>query len=226
MSDDFRVDLHVHSKYSPDSHSELEAIAAAVAESGLRGFALTDHNTVRGHAALSELSARYHGFLFIPGVEVSTRDGHLLALGVREAPPRGRALAETVDWVGAHGGVAVLPHPFRRTHGVGRALAASAKVSAIEGRNGHNSELANAHAELVAAQRGIGATGGSDAHRPEEVGRCVTAFPDPVESVEDLLELLHHGQCQAEGRSLAAMGRLRVSLTSGLLRLRRGLRPI
>lgn len=226
MNDEFRFDLHVHSKYSPDSHSELEALAASAADAGLRGFALTDHNTTRGHAALAELARRYRGYLFVPGVEVSTRDGHLLAFGLAVAPPPGQPLEETIEWVDAHGGIAVLPHPFRRTHGVGRALATRSRVPALESRNGHNSELANARAELLAAQRGIGATGGSDAHRPAEVGRCQTVFPDSIESVEDVLDHLRRGHCQGEGRSLPAFGRVKVSLTSALLRVRRGFRAV
>lgn len=226
MSDEFRIDLHVHSRYSPDSRADLDAIAAAVADAGLRGFALTDHNTTRGHSALSELRRRYRGYLFVPGVEVSTREGHLLAYGVSEAPPSGLPLEEVVEWMEARGGAVVLPHPFRRTHGVGRGVARSARVSAIEGRNGHNSELANARAELVAAQREIGTTGGSDAHRIGEVGRCHTVFAETVESEEDVIDQIRRGHCHAEGRSLTPLGQLRISVTSGMLRLRRGFKPI
>lgn len=226
MSDDLRLDLHVHSKYSSDSSSGLEAIAARVAEGGLRGFALTDHNTTRGHRALAELTSRYRGYLFVPGVEISTRQGHLLAFGVKSSPPTGLPLDEAIEWATAQGGAVSLPHPFRKTHGVGRYWAEHAPVPAIEGRNGHNSELANAHAELVAARRGVGVTGGSDAHHVGEVGRCVTLFPERLETVDDVVDQIQRGRCLAEGRSLTGVGRARVRLRSGLLRVGRGFKPV
>ena len=65
MSDEFRVDLHVHSRYSPDSRSGLEAIAARVADAGLRGFALTDHNSTGGLGALAELKVLFFFFFFL-----------------------------------------------------------------------------------------------------------------------------------------------------------------
>lgn len=226
MSDEFRLDLHIHSRYSPDSTADLEAITAAITDAGLRGFALTDHNTTRGHAALAELRGRYRGYLFVPGVEVSTREGHLLGYGIAESPPRGLPVSEAIEWIQSRGGAVVLPHPFRRTHGVGRLVAETARVSAIEGRNGHNSELSNARAELVAAKRGIGSTGGSDAHRVVEVGRCHTVFPETVESVDDVIELLRRGHCHAEGRSLTAVGQLRTGMTAAMRRVRRGFKPV
>lgn len=226
MSGEFRLDLHVHSKYSRDSSAELEAIAKVAVDTGLRGFALTDHNTTRGHGGLADLQSRYRGYLFVPGVEVSTREGHLLAYGIAEAPPVGLPVAEAIEWVSQRSGVAILPHAFRRSHGVGRVIAEQARVPALEGRNGHNSELANAHAELVAAQRGLGSTGGSDAHLAREVGSCDTVFTDSVESVDDILDQLRRGRCHGEGHSLTSFGRIRVSVRSALLRIGRGFRPI
>lgn len=226
MTDELRFDLHIHSRYSPDSKLTVEAIAAAAAAGGLGGFALTDHNSVRGLGDLLEAQRQYRGYLFVPGVEVSTSQGHLLAYGLHEAPPVGRALEETIAWVEARSGVAVLAHPFRRTHGVGARATAEMAVPAIEVRNGHNTEIANARAELVTAQRRLGGTGGSDAHTIRDVGRAYTIVSDPVDTVEDLLEAIRRGHCRAEGRSLTGLESWRVGLRNVGLRLARGLRPV
>jgi len=226
MSDAAHIDLHVHSRYSPDSRLSLEEVAGRLSYVGLKGFALTDHNTVRGHAGLAELRSEYPGYLFLPGVEVSTADGHLLAYGVREAPPPHRPLGETIEWVGAHGGEAVLAHPFRRSHGVGRRIAESVPVRSIETRNGHNSEIANLRAEDVAARRNLGSTGGSDAHALVDLGRAYTEVDPGVVSVDDALECLRKRSTTADGRSLGFSGRLRLGLRTGLLLARRGFRPI
>jgi predicted metal-dependent phosphoesterase TrpH len=164
--------------------------------------------------------------LLVPGVEVSTADGHLLVYGVRECPPVGRPLAETIDWVYDHAGVPVVAHPYRVPHGVGRRLAEVAHVPALEAANGHNSEFANAKADLLAARRRIGATGGSDSHTPEGVGRAYTAFAEDVTSVESVLEQLRHGRCHGSGRSLTGAERFLVPLKSAGLRIGRGFRPV
>jgi len=226
MNAPIRIDLHVHSHHSPDSSLRVEEVAALLSTEGLRGFALTDHNTVEGHRELPDLRSEFPGFLAVPGVEVSTREGHLLAYGVTAAPPPHRPVAETVRWIDGHGGVAVLAHPFRLSHGVGRRVAESTPVPALEAMNGHTSEVANAKAGLVAARRHLGATGGSDAHALADLGRAFTEFPSDVQSVDDLLEAIRRGRTLAGGRSLGWPGRLRLSLRTGALRIARGFRPI
>jgi predicted metal-dependent phosphoesterase TrpH len=226
MSDGVRLDLHVHSRHSPDSALSLDQVAARLPNVGLRGFALTDHNTVEGHRELADLQSRYAGFLFVPGVEVSTQEGHLLAYGVSTAPPPHRPIAETVRWVAEHGGVAVLAHPFRLSHGVGGRVAESASVSALEAKNGHTSEVRNAKAGLVAARRHLGSTGGSDAHALVDVGRAFTEFPPDIATVEDALDSIRRGRTEAGGESLRWAGRLWLGLRNGALLIRRGFRPI
>jgi predicted metal-dependent phosphoesterase TrpH len=226
VSDTVRLDLHVHSTYSPDSRLSLDEIIGRLSYAGLKGFALTDHNTVRGHARLAELRPKFSAYLFLPGIEVSASEGHLLAYGVREAPPPRRPIVETIEWVKAHGGEAVLAHPFRRSHGVGRAVAESAPVPALETRNGHNSEIANLRAEDVAARRSLGATGGSDAHALADLGKAYTEVDPSVASVDDFLECLRKRMTTAEGKSLGWPGRLRLGLRGGLLLASRGFRRI
>ncbi|MFZ0892090.1 MAG: CehA/McbA family metallohydrolase [Thermoplasmata archaeon] len=224
--DRIRVDLHVHSRSSPDSTLTLGAIADQLGLVGLQGFALTDHNTVVSHAALRELNRKYPRLWFLPGIEVSTQEGHLLVYGVSELPPIYRPLADTLDWIRDRGGVSVLAHPLRWSHGVGRRIAESAPVAAIEAVNGHNSTLANARAEVIAARRAIGSTGGSDAHELLDLGRAYTEFPGEVDSLDDLLEALRHGRVSGAGNSLTGFARARLAFRTTLRRLGRGLRPI
>ena len=225
-ADTIRVDLHVHSVHSPDSATSVEALVGHLPYTGLRGFALTDHNSVRGHATLAQLRERHPSYWFLPGVEVSALEGHVLAYGVAEAPPPGRPAAETVEWVRAHGGEAVLAHPFRWSHGVGRVVAGTVAVSSLEARNGHNSEMANLRAEALAARRGLGMTGGSDAHTTPDLGRAFTEFEGSVASLDDLLEAIRRRRVAAGGRSLTWPGRIRLAMRAGLLRVSRGFRPV
>jgi len=226
MSSPVRLDLHVHSRYSVDSGLSFEQIIERVTYQGLQGFALTDHNTTEGLAELDRLRSTHPGFWFVPGVEISTKEGHLLAYGVTESPPPNRSLTETLERVTALGGVSVLAHPFRWVHGVGRRLATEARVDGLEGRNGKNSELANTRAELLAARRSLATTGGSDAHEPNLVGRAFTEFTAEMTSLDDLLEQIRKGRTTAAGTSLSMAGRVRSSVRDGVLRVVRGFRPV
>jgi predicted metal-dependent phosphoesterase TrpH len=226
MSAAARLDLHVHSRHSPDSDERVEAIAARASAMGLRGFALTDHNTVAGHAELRALAPRWPALVLVPGVEVSTREGHLLLLGVGEAPAPYLPIDEVLDWARSRGAVPVIAHPFRFFHGVGGAVASRAAVPALETRNGHNPTGANRRAQALASARRLGSTGGSDAHRADEVGRCTTEFAASVGSVEEVLAELAAGRTTAAGTQLTPSEVLRLALRNFGRRLARGLRPI
>ena len=79
------VDLHTHSKASDGSFTPSGLIRYA-AEKGLRGLALTDHDTVDGiPEALEEVDKL--GMAFIPGVEISAdyeTEMHILAYFTRD----------------------------------------------------------------------------------------------------------------------------------------------
>ena len=226
MSDTLRLDLHVHSRFSPDSRLTGDEIASRLTPTGLRGFALTDHNSVAGHREIPRWRDANPDLLVLPGVEVSTAEGHLLAYGISELPPVHRPVEETCEWVSNHGGEAVLAHPFRLGHGVGRRVAESVRVPAVETVNGHSSFRANSRAEAIAVRRSLGRTGGSDVHELSDVGRAFTEFPPGTATIDDLLEAIRRGRTRPGGRSLQWGERFRLGLRTGMLRLARGLRPI
>ena len=74
-----KCDLHVHTNASRDGESSVEDVLAAAVKAGLDAIAITDHDTTEG--SLCALAAQNPGVLIIPGIEVSTRQGHLLVLG-------------------------------------------------------------------------------------------------------------------------------------------------
>ncbi|MWV63829.1 histidinol-phosphatase [Halorubrum sp. JWXQ-INN 858] len=113
-----RIDPHVHSEDSYDGHEPVELILEHAADIGLNAVVITDHDVMGESKRAADLAADY-GLIGIPGVEVSTAHGHLLAIGVEEMPPHREPFGETVSWIHDHGGVAVVPHPFQRSrHGV------------------------------------------------------------------------------------------------------------
>ena len=196
-----RYDLQVHTDASPCSAATPAEIAVAAIETGLDGIAITNHDTTEGvrevRHAVSGLGTELD---VISGVEVTTTQGHLLALGVREAPPRADPLTVVED-VHDQGGIAVLSHPFDRLRQVyDRDLEAIAV--AVDGVETRNSRCVrpryNDEAKAFAARYGLTETGGSDAHFPREVGRASTEFEDRDGS--GVLDAIREGRTRSVGR--------------------------
>lgn len=74
-------DFHVHSRESGDASPTLEEVASFAESVGLDFVMLSEHNTTSQLELLAEVQARHPDLLFIPGIEVTTYDGHFMSLG-------------------------------------------------------------------------------------------------------------------------------------------------
>jgi hypothetical protein len=99
--------FHVHTRRS-DGRGTVEQVAAAAKAAGLQFVLLTDHNDFEPPAP-----AFVNGVLMIPGVEISTPHGHLVAFGMQTPLDGPRAREEGVGAVEAAGGISVLAHPIQ-----------------------------------------------------------------------------------------------------------------
>src|SRR5215467_11294317 len=101
----FKIDLHTHSFFSGDGVSSPEENIASAKAKGLHGFALTDHNTNDGVYYLLDKGLMradglpVDGFLILPGVEVTTAEGHLLCIGASLPYLKGRPAREVCDLI-------------------------------------------------------------------------------------------------------------------------------
>jgi len=94
-----RADLHVHSNASDGTDSPAEVMRRA-ALAGLDAVALTDHDTVAGHAQARQ--ARPDALTLVPGMELSSRlDGHSLHLLAYLFDPGQPELAEQIQRIRA-----------------------------------------------------------------------------------------------------------------------------
>lgn len=100
---------HIHTDRS-DGSGSIDDVARAAAEAGLQFVILTDHGTA---ATPPEPPAYRHGVLVIDGVEISTRHGHVVALGLRDASPYplGGEARDAIEDVKRMGGWTVAAHP-------------------------------------------------------------------------------------------------------------------
>jgi predicted metal-dependent phosphoesterase TrpH len=107
------ADLHIHSMHSPDATTTVRAVLKQADDVGLDVVAITDHDTITGSLEARELASQYNVEV-VTGAEVTTSEGHLVALYVDQLPPAGMSLDETLLWIGYHGGIAIAPHPFNQ----------------------------------------------------------------------------------------------------------------
>jgi len=193
-----KIDMHCHSSYSADGNLSVEALLSHAKKIGLDGIAIMDHNEIKGSLKACKI-ARELNLVAVRGTEISSRDGHILAYGISETVPKGLSSSETLEHVERLGGLAVAAHPFRWYTGVKKKVLLSNKFSAFEARNGRSLSMTNKSVERLASQRGLGITGGSDAHKLAEVGRAITIFNESYEKEEDLIEAVIRKKTRVDG---------------------------
>ncbi|MBO8186531.1 CehA/McbA family metallohydrolase [Streptomyces spirodelae] len=186
----YRGDCHLHTVHS-DGRRTPEEVAAAARAAGLDFITTTEHNTTSGHAAWQGLWG--DDLLVLCGEEITTRNGHWLALGTDPGTfldwryrARDDAYPRFARAVHRAGGLVVPAHPncpfvgcqwkFGYRH-----------ADAVEVWNGPwtaDDELALAAWDnmLVVGDSWLPAMGNSDAHREgQDVG-----LPQTVVHADDL----------------------------------------
>ena len=74
---------------------------------------VSDHDTIAGRHRYRDME-QTAGPMLIFGNEITTPDGHLIALGTKEEPPQEMTTQALIDWIHLNGGYAVVAHPFSK----------------------------------------------------------------------------------------------------------------
>jgi predicted metal-dependent phosphoesterase TrpH len=197
----YNIDLHCHSWFSGDGVSAPEALIESARKQGLHGFALTDHNTCDGCRYLLDKGlVREDGqpvddFVVIPGVEVTTAEGHLLCLGVILPFLKGAPAAEVCRITHELGGLAIPPHPYDLFRaGIRQSVLDTLEIDCLEVFNAATTlKRYNKYAFDYAQHRGLPMTAGSDAHHESAIGTAYTILDAPEFSVRGLLNQIKVG---------------------------------
>jgi predicted metal-dependent phosphoesterase TrpH len=201
-----KIDLHVHTNpLSPDSFMSAEEAIETAKEIGLDGICFTEHDRAWQLPEIQLLREK-HGFPVFRGVEVMLRGGiEMLVFGLNMDFTALLHLSDLRSMVTAAKGFMVYAHPFRGLPEltIGDSDAALeitlgkvdiASIDAVEGRNGRNKDTYNQPALEMAATNNLKTTGGSDAHRVDEIGTCVTVFESTISTDAELLNELKAGR--------------------------------
>ena len=226
------IDLHTHSFFSGDGVSSPEELIASARKKGLHGFALTDHNTCEGVEYLLERGLMradgqpVDGVLVIPGVEVTTRDGHLLCIGTTLPKLKGRSAAEVCRCIHERGGLAIPPHPYDLFRaGIRESVLKGLPIDAIEVFNAATTlRRYNRKAFQFAQDRGLPMTAGSDTHHEAAMGTAYTIVETDDFSVAGVLAQLVKSNNRLNEQYLTARDNFRKTWYNWL-RLRRR-RPV
>ena len=197
MSSKVSADLHVHSNYSKDSLITPTDLVYYAKKNGLNAVAVTDHNQIEGSLKI----ARETDFLIVPGMEVSSADGHIVALGLKELIPRGLSAQETVDRIHRAGGIAIAVHPYAWFKGSLTSHVEEAKFDAVETLNASAFPFNRnkRKATEIAQKLCLPCVGGTDAHYGPTIGYGYTSI-DCEPSVEGIVEAIVKGNCQPMGK--------------------------
>ena len=197
------VELHCHSSLSYDGRDPVERLLAAGRAAGLDAITVTDHDEIEASLAAVE-RAREHDLIAIPGMEVSSAAGHVLALGVEELVPPERPFAATVERIHDLGGIAIVPHPFQESRSGVLANISRSELAIADAIEVYNSRLltgrSNRQARRYAERQGLPMTGGSDAHICEMVGQAYTCVDAAEPTVDAILDAIAAGRTAVEGK--------------------------
>lgn len=202
-----KIDFHVHTYNSSDGLSTLEQIAKRAKAKGIDAIAITDHD----FQTLNRIEM-INSIYFIPGIELSTRYGHILGLNLQDKIDLKYAKEEPVKAIKEAGGYSVLAHPFDlRSRYI--KINEIPKVDAIEVINsssfpfGRNTKFATEFASKL----NLAKTAGSDSHWAKTVGNAYVKVNAP--SIEEALkQIFIKKNSIVQGRAISMVDKITVEL--------------
>ena len=203
-----KLDLHVHTTRSRDAFTALDHLPRLAKNSGLDGAAVTDHNCA--------LDLVVGGTIVVPGIEISSSEGHVIGLGITAPIPRGLSADQTINEIHRMAGVAVIPHPYDLFRKSVRPERLTARPDAIEVVNSSNflHSVTWKRGRKYAQKAGLPMVAGSDSHIPQTIGRAYTVVDTDSGDIPGILDAIRKGSVTPSGRPISIWDRLRKTVLS------------
>ena len=186
-----KADCHIHSLYSDGDEKIADILEYVQNRTDLDVIAISDHDTIEGALLAKKLMAeKEYRFQLIIGEEITTQEGHIVGLFLKEAIPANLTVQETLARIRVQKGLAIAAHPFyhsRMKHsryatmdGIGATtlLRNNAFIDAIEIVNA-TPTLADENLRASILNKTLlfnAEVGNSDAHILEAIGMGYTLF--------------------------------------------------
>ncbi len=205
-----KADIHMHTDASDGGPSPAELLEHVQRRTDLDVIAITDHDTIAGALEAKRLHERgEYRFDLVIGQEVTSSDGHILALFIDRPITKERSARQTIREIHALGGLAVAAHPLLTLRyidpdmltadGVGVDVLMSEQFDGVEIING-SPTMKEENARVRMLNRTVlfrAETGGSDAHIKEAIGKGYTLFPG--KTATDLRKAIERKTTEAVG---------------------------
>lgn len=185
----YKADIHIHSTADDGLATPEEIVAHAEESTDLDAIAITDHDAIAGALEAREVASRRGSRIQVfVGMEVTTRQGHLLAIGIEKPVRMLQDIDVTIALIHEQGGLCVLPHPLAwfsmgaRRATVDRLALHSENGVHLDGLEVFNPSFAGRVTyqqvqKLNASKWKLAACGGSDSHALHTIGSGYTVFP-------------------------------------------------
>ena len=181
----YLAEFHCHTRRSYDGFTSEAELLQACRVKGIGVLTVTEHDRLP-QIDVGRFAAA--GVQVVPGCEFTCERGsHIIGLFVQHPLGKRRPARETFAHITGQGGLVLIPHPFKEGSGF-CALHDDyedylPQVSLIELYNGgvqeHEAQLARVRE--LAARHWLKMVAASDAHRANQVGYYVTAYPDLID---------------------------------------------
>ncbi len=203
-----KVDLHLHTTFSDGLSSPEEMVDSAI-ERGIKIICITDHNEIEGARRAIKYSFD-KDILVVPGIEVSTKKGHILGINIKKKIKEWISPEAAVEEIKNQGGVAFLAHPFdwpmrnfRLSHKKIISLSNSKEVGLEVFNAGVIFGSSNKIAADFAEKNNLIFSAGSDAHHKDFVGRGYLEIKKEIKSENDLIKALKLKETEPKGIQLS-----------------------
>jgi predicted metal-dependent phosphoesterase TrpH len=197
-----KIDFHVHTCYSGDSSITLKEVVSFAKKRGLDGVAITDHNTIIGAQKIKTKK-----ILVVPGIEVSTSEGHLLGINVTKVIPAKLNMEKSIRKIHEAGGIAIAPHPTAFYKSPPSRNITSYDAVEVMNASSIPFSILTHFSKKFANKLGVAQTGGSDCHYAPEIGSAYTIVEAKPE-VDDIVDAILRGAVFPSGKAIPWKSRL------------------
>ena len=174
MNTAIKTVFHVHTDYSDDGNASVQDVCELARRHHVGCVAITDHDTSEGGHELAAIAGT--DLAVIIGQEISTADGHLVGLFLREPVPPAMPVRRTAEAIRNQGGLVIVPHPFNTLFGCSlrdKTDDILDLIDAVEIANAQNlSPIPNRRAQAFARRHGLPGIVGADTHHRGYLDRC------------------------------------------------------
>lgn len=204
-----KADLHIHSTYSDGIPTIEQILTHTQLHTDLDVIAITDHNVIDSSLRARDLWAKgSYRFDFIVGEEISTNEGHLLALFIERHIPPHLSMERSIELIHEQEGLAIVAHPLNPLFRISCQRDVLDRIYAnkdlwLDGIETWNAGLCGIYANRVAMRAnrqfyGWSEVGSSDAHTLNAIGRACTLFQGSTAS--DVRTAIHSGLSTPGGK--------------------------